>query len=140
MVEEGTGRRESPGRPMADTIADKFRRSGTLVNCVQNDNLQITVIRYYNNVRSSRMARAKQSKYIVLSNLCEICVAPTKFELVGDAVGQEEGKRWAKCAKCHHTMMIDMMVIEGERRAAKETNVSVEDCIPYSPKAIYTIG
>ena len=86
------------------------------------------------------MARAKQSKYIVLSNLCEICVAPTKFELVGDAVGQEEGKRWAKCAKCHHTMMIDMMVIEGERRAARETNVSVEDCIPYSPKRVYTIG
>jgi hypothetical protein len=86
------------------------------------------------------MARAKQSKYIILSNLCEICVAPTKFELVGEAVGQEEGKRWAKCAKCHHTMMIDMMVIEGERRAAKETNVSVEDCIPYSPKSIYTIG
>jgi hypothetical protein len=86
------------------------------------------------------MARAKQSKYITLSNLCELCVSPTKFELVGDAAGQDEGKRWAKCSKCHHTMMIDMMVIEGERRATKEVNVSVEDCIPYSPKSVYTIG
>lgn len=86
------------------------------------------------------MARAKQSKYITLSNLCELCVTPIKFELVGDATGQEEGKRWAKCSKCHHTMMIDMMVIEGERRATKEVNVSVEDCIPYSPKSVYTIG
>jgi hypothetical protein len=86
------------------------------------------------------MARAKQSKYITLSNLCDICVAPTKFELVGEATGQEEGKRWAKCSKCHHTMLIDMLVIEGERRASKEVNVAVEDCIPYSPKSVYTIG
>ncbi len=86
------------------------------------------------------MARAKQSKYITLSNLCELCVTPTKFELVGEADGQEDGKRWAKCSKCHHTMKIDMMVIEGERRASREVNVSVEDCIPYSPKSIYTIG
>jgi hypothetical protein len=86
------------------------------------------------------MARAKQSKYITLSNICEICSKPTKFELLGEAVGQEEGKRWAKCSKCHHTMMIDMLVIEGERRASREINVSVEDCIPYSPKAVYTIG
>ena len=86
------------------------------------------------------MARAKQSKYITLSNICEICSKPTKFELLGEAVGQEEGKRWAKCSKCHHTMMIDMLVIEGERRASKEINVSVEDCIPYSPKSVYTIG
>jgi hypothetical protein len=86
------------------------------------------------------MARAKQSKYITLANLCDICSTPTKFELVGEATGQEEGKRWAKCSKCHHTMLIDMLVIEGERRASKETNVSVEDCIPYSPKSVYTIG
>ena len=86
------------------------------------------------------MARTKQSKYITLSNICDICSKPTKFELLGEAVGQEEGKRWAKCSKCHHTMMIDMLVIEGERRAAKEINVSAEDCIPYSPKSIYTIG
>jgi hypothetical protein len=86
------------------------------------------------------MARAKQSKYITLSNICELCSKPTKFELLGEAVGQEEGKRWAKCAKCHHTMMIDMIVIEGERRAIKEVNVSQEDCIPYSPKSIYTVG
>ncbi|HVK38336.1 MAG TPA: hypothetical protein VNA88_07395 [Candidatus Kapabacteria bacterium] len=86
------------------------------------------------------MARAKQSKYITLANLCDICATPTKFELVGEATGQEEGKRWAKCSKCHHTMLIDMLVIEGERRASKEVNVSVEDCIPYSPKSVYTIG
>lgn len=84
--------------------------------------------------------RARQSKYITLTNMCELCVNPTKFELVGEVAGQEEGKRWAKCAKCHHTMMIDMMVIEGERRATKEVNVSVEDCIPYSPRSVYTIG
>lgn len=86
------------------------------------------------------MARAKQSKYITLANLCDICATPTKFELVGEATGQEEGKRWAKCSKCHHTMLIDMLVIEGERRASREVNVSVEDCIPYSPKSVYTIG
>lgn len=86
------------------------------------------------------MARAKQSKYVTLSNICEICATPTKFELVGEAIGHDEGKRWAKCSKCHHTMMIDMLVIEGERRASKEVNVSVEDCIPYSPKSVYTIG
>lgn len=86
------------------------------------------------------MARARQAKYITLSNVCEICSKPTKFELVGEVSGQEEGKRWARCSKCHHTMMINMMVIEGERRATKEVNVSAEDCIPYSPKSVYTIG
>ncbi len=86
------------------------------------------------------MARAKQSKYITLSNLCELCSKPTKFELLGDALGQEEGKRWARCSKCHHTMMIDMNLVEGERRAAREVNVALEDCIPYSPKSIYTVG
>ncbi len=86
------------------------------------------------------MARARQAKYITLSNVCEICSKPTKFELVGEVSGQEEGKRWARCSKCHHTMMINMMVIEGERRATKEINVSAEDCIPYSPKNVYTIG
>lgn len=86
------------------------------------------------------MARARQSKYVTLSNICETCVTPTKFELVGEPTGQEDGKRWARCSKCHHTMMIDMLVIEGDRKAAKEVNVAVEDCVPYSPKSVYTIG
>lgn len=85
--------------------------------------------------------RAKQTKYITLSNMCELCANPTKFELLGEAAGQEEGKRWAKCSKCHHTMMIDMLVVEGEKRSTKkEVTVAVEDCVPYSPRQIYTVG
>jgi len=85
--------------------------------------------------------RAKQTKYITLANMCELCANPTKFELLGEAAGQEEGKRWAKCSKCHHTMMIDLLVVEGEKRTTKkEVNVAVEDCVPYSPRQIYTVG
>ncbi|MCC7438009.1 MAG: hypothetical protein IT211_05875 [Armatimonadetes bacterium] len=85
--------------------------------------------------------RVKQTKYITLANMCELCANPTKFELLGEAAGQEEGKRWAKCSKCHHTMMIDMLVVEGEKRSTKkEVTVAVEDCVPYSPRQIYTVG
>jgi len=85
------------------------------------------------------MARAKLTKYITLSNVCEQCTKPTKFELLGEVAG-EEGKRWAKCGRCHHTMMLDLALIQGERKSAREVNVALEDCIPYSPKNIYTVG
>ncbi len=89
--------------------------------------------------------RRKQSKYVTLSNMCEICVTPTKVQLVGEADAVEEGgdeeqKRWAKCTKCHHTMMIDMLVVNEDRRSVKETTIPVEDCTPYSPKSVYSIG
>jgi hypothetical protein len=84
--------------------------------------------------------RRKQSKYITLTNMCETCVTPTKFELVGEVSGQEEEKRWAKCTKCHHTMMLDLEVIRSEQNVPKETTVPVEECIDYSPKSNYSIG
>ncbi len=84
--------------------------------------------------------RRKRSKYITLQNMCETCVMPTKFELLAEVSGLEEDKRWAKCTKCHHTMMLDLEVIESEQNPPKETNVPVEDCIDYSPKENYAIG
>lgn len=83
--------------------------------------------------------RRKRSKYITLSNMCETCVTPTKFELVGEASSEDE-KVWAKCTKCHHTMMLDLELVESEQNPPRETNVAVEDCIDYSPKEVYSVG
>jgi hypothetical protein len=87
------------------------------------------------------MARKKkQSKYITLTGMCETCITPTKFQLVGEVAGVEEEKRWARCTKCHHTMMLDMEIIENEQNPPKETTVPVEDCIDYSPMENYAVG
>ncbi len=87
-----------------------------------------------------QMAKRKQRKYITLTNMCETCITPTKFQLVGEVSGQQEEKRWAKCTKCHHTMMLDLEVIENEQNPPKETSVPVEECIDYSPKENYAVG
>ena len=60
------------------------------------------------------------------------------MELAGEVTGSEN-KRWAKCKKCKHTMVIDLI------EDVKETKVSLEgieneDCIKYSPEKSYEVG
>lgn len=83
--------------------------------------------------------RAK-SKYILLSNMCDICTKPTKFQLVGLVVGSEETKKWAKCSKCRHTVLLDMELIEGPKEETSLGDITADECIPYSPKTLYEIG
>jgi hypothetical protein len=69
---------------------------------------------------------------------CSFCNALRKMELAGDVTGTEN-KRWAKCKKCKHTMIIDLT------EDVKETKVSLEgieneECITYSPQKSFEIG
>ncbi len=69
---------------------------------------------------------------------CSFCNALRKMELAGEVTGSEN-KRWAKCKKCKHTMIIDLL------EDVKETKVSLEgiengECITYSPQKSFEIG
>ena len=79
------------------------------------------------------MARIKN-----VEAFCSFCNGLRKMELAGEVVGNEN-KRWAKCKKCKHTMIIDLI------EDVKETKVSLEgiennECIKYSPQKSYEIG
>lgn len=69
---------------------------------------------------------------------CSFCNTLRKMELAGDVTGSEN-KRWAKCKKCKHTMIIDM------NQDVKETKVSLEgieneECVTYSPQKSFEVG
>ena len=79
------------------------------------------------------MARIKN-----VEAFCSFCNGLRKMELAG-VVAENENKRWAKCKKCKHTMIIDLI------EDVKETKVSLEgiendECITYSPQKSYEIG
>jgi len=72
--------------------------------------------------------------------MCEICTKPTKFQLVGVVAGFEETKKWAKCGKCRHTVLIDMELLQTPQEEISTVELSADDCKPYSPKTVYEIG
>jgi len=79
------------------------------------------------------MARTKN-----VEAYCSFCNALRKMELAGEVTGSEN-KRWAKCKKCKHTMIIDLI------EDVKETKVSLEgieneECVTYSPQKSFEIG
>ncbi len=79
------------------------------------------------------MARIKN-----VEAFCSFCNGLRKMELAGDVTGNEN-KRWAKCKKCKHTMIIDMI------EDVKVTKISLEgiengECITYSPQKSFEIG
>ncbi len=81
------------------------------------------------------MARSKN-----IEAFCSSCNSTQKMEITGELTGEDaEIKKWAKCKKCKHSMVIDL----------KEDIVSVDtsmegietgDCTVYSPMKSYTIG
>lgn len=79
------------------------------------------------------MARIKN-----VEAFCSFCNGLRKMELAGEVL-ESENKRWAKCKKCKHTMIIDLV------EDVKDTKVSLEgiendDCITYSPQKSYEVG
>ncbi len=84
----------------------------------------------------ARTARRK-SKYV--TELCTHCGKVAKLELIGNAMGHEDGLQWAKCSKCRHNMLVGT----GPKESAKGNGgapLAVEDCIHYTPSRTYTIG
>ncbi|HSP88755.1 MAG TPA: hypothetical protein VLN45_11515 [Ignavibacteriaceae bacterium] len=69
---------------------------------------------------------------------CSFCNALRKMELAGEITGSEN-KRWAKCKKCKHTMIIDLI------EDVKATKVSLEgiendECVTYAPQKSFEVG
>jgi hypothetical protein len=79
----------------------------------------------------------RKSKYV--TELCTHCGKVAKLELIGNALGHEDGLQWAKCSKCRHNMLVGTGTKEAAK-AAGSVRLAVEDCIPYSPSRVYTVG
>jgi hypothetical protein len=81
------------------------------------------------------MARIKN-----IEAFCNFCSATTKMELAaGESVSETENKRWAKCKKCKHTMLITL------EEKVKEPKVSLdgienENFSTYSPAKTFQVG
>ncbi|HET7152928.1 MAG TPA: hypothetical protein VFJ29_04115 [Candidatus Kapabacteria bacterium] len=84
----------------------------------------------------ARTAR-KKSKYV--TELCTHCGKVAKLELLGNALGHEDGLQWAKCSKCRHNMLVGTASKE-EAKGAASVRVAMEDCIHYTPSRVYTVG
>jgi len=81
------------------------------------------------------MARIKN-----IEAFCNFCGATTKMELAaGESVSETENKRWAKCKKCKHTMLV---TIEEKVKEQKITvdEIDKEKCSTYSPKKAFQVG
>lgn len=69
---------------------------------------------------------------------CSFCNGLRKMELAGE-VTSAENKRWAKCKKCKHTMIIDLL------EDVKDSKVSLEgiennEVTTYAPQKSFEIG
>ena len=87
-------------------------------------------------VSKPRTVRRK-SKYV--TELCTHCGKVAKLELIGNAMGHDDGLQWAKCSKCRHNMLVGT----GPKEGAKANGggpLAVEDCIHYTPNRVYTVG
>jgi len=71
---------------------------------------------------------------------CSSCNSIQKMEITGELSGEEaENKRWAKCKKCKHSMVIDLKA-DVETVDTSLEGIETEDCTVYSPMKSYTIG
>jgi hypothetical protein len=85
------------------------------------------------------MARTARKKSKYLTDLCTHCGKVAKLELLGNALGHEDGLQWARCSKCRHNMLVGTTAKE-EEKIRSSVRVAVEDCIQYSPRRVYTVG
>jgi len=79
------------------------------------------------------MARIKN-----VEAFCSFCNALRKMELAGEVTGSEN-KRWAKCKKCKHTMIIDMTEDVKDSKVSLE-GIENETVETYSPQKSYEVG
>ena len=81
------------------------------------------------------MARIKN-----IEAYCSFCGATTKMELAaGESVSETENKRWAKCKKCKHTMLITI------EEKVKEPKISLDGIendkfSKYAPTKTFQVG
>jgi hypothetical protein len=81
------------------------------------------------------MARLKN-----IEAFCSSCNTVQKMELGGDVSGEEGGtKKWAKCKKCKHTMVIDVTESMLLSKISLE-GIENEDSTVYSPLKTYKVG
>jgi hypothetical protein len=69
---------------------------------------------------------------------CSFCNAIRKMELAGEVTGAEN-KRWAKCKKCKHTMVIDLTEDVKNGKVSLE-GIENEEVETYSPQKSFEIG
>jgi hypothetical protein len=69
---------------------------------------------------------------------CSFCNTITKMELAGD-VSDQENKRWAKCKKCKHTIIVDPSSSIKELKPSLE-GIENESFTTYSPKKTFSVG
>ncbi len=81
------------------------------------------------------MARIKN-----IEAFCNFCNAITKMEVSAEPVpGDDENKRWAKCKKCKHKMIIDLKTEVKEKKISLD-GIENEDCVTYSPDKTFDVG
>lgn len=81
------------------------------------------------------MARVKN-----IEAFCNFCNAVTKMEIAGDVTHNlDENKRWAKCKKCKHKMIIDIRTEVKEKKVSLD-GIENEECVTYSPDKTFDIG
>lgn len=81
------------------------------------------------------MARVKN-----VEAFCNFCNTITKMEISGEgSLGEDENKRWAKCRKCKHKMLIDLKTEVVEKKVSLE-GIENEECVTYSPNKTFDVG
>jgi len=81
------------------------------------------------------MARIKN-----IEAYCNFCGATTKMELAaGESVSETENKRWAKCKKCKHTMLVTIEEKVKEPKLSLD-GIENEKFSTYSPKKTFQVG
>lgn len=81
------------------------------------------------------MARLKH-----VEAFCSYCNKTVKLEIVGDLGIEGDGRRWARCKTCKHTMALD---VEANIKSSANVDLSaikIEDCKPYIPSATFEVG
>lgn len=81
------------------------------------------------------MARLKH-----IEALCTSCNVVQKMEITGEVSGEgSENKKWVKCKKCKHVMIIDLSNNPHSGSFSLE-GIENENCTEYSPIKSYTVG
>lgn len=81
------------------------------------------------------MARIKN-----IEAFCSFCNAVTKMEMSPEPIpGEDENRRWAKCKKCKHKVVVD---IKSEVKVKKVSldGIENENCVTYSPDKTFDVG
>lgn len=81
------------------------------------------------------MARLKH-----IEALCASCNTIQKMEISGEVSGEEsESKKWARCKKCKHVMIVDLSHKADAGMLSLE-GIENEDCTEYSPVKTFEVG